>query len=233
MKIIIVGATGFVGSEILRQSLLRTDITSVVAVTRRALASSIQSQKLKNVVIKDYDQYDDDARSAFKGADGCIWTIAITPSKSANHPWEEVVRVCQTSTMVGLRTMYEAGVGKPFRFVYMSGIAAERDQTKTPSFRPKYSLMRGETESQVLSFAAEHSMEATAAKPGLITNPNNLAKRAFAGVLNLAVGLSSIYVGQIAAAMLDQVVKGIEKDPLLNDDLVKIAESVAKEGRMV
>lgn len=73
MKLIIVGATGFVGSEILRQSLLRADITSVVAVTRRALTSAPQSPKLQNVVVKDYDQYDSDAKSIFKGANGCIW----------------------------------------------------------------------------------------------------------------------------------------------------------------
>jgi hypothetical protein len=30
----------------------------------------------------------------------------------------------------------------PFRFIYMSGAAAERDQSKKPSFMPQYSLMR-------------------------------------------------------------------------------------------
>lgn len=73
MKLIIVGATGFVGTEILRQSLLRKDITSVVAVTRRALSPSSASPKLQNVVVKDYDQYNDEAKTAFKDANGCIW----------------------------------------------------------------------------------------------------------------------------------------------------------------
>lgn len=73
MKLIIVGATGYVGTETLRQSLLRKDITSVVAVTRRALTSPSPSPKLHNVVVKDYDQYNDEAKAAFKGANGCIW----------------------------------------------------------------------------------------------------------------------------------------------------------------
>jgi uncharacterized protein YbjT (DUF2867 family) len=73
MKLIIVGATGFVGSEILRQSLLRTDITSVIAVTRRALTPPALSPKLQNVVVKDYDQYSDEVKTAFKDANGCIW----------------------------------------------------------------------------------------------------------------------------------------------------------------
>lgn len=89
MKLIIVGASGFVGSEVLRQSLLRTDVTSVVAVTRRALTPPAKSQKLENVVVKDYDQYDEEAKTAFKNADGCIWylitcsTLPISDSSSA------------------------------------------------------------------------------------------------------------------------------------------------------
>ncbi|KAL5388180.1 hypothetical protein DPSP01_003169 [Paraphaeosphaeria sporulosa] len=259
MKLIIVGATGFVGTEILRQSLLRKDISSVVAITRRALTSPPSSPKLQNVVVKDYDQYSDEAKTAFKDANGCIWTIAITPSKSSNYFWEEVVRVCQTSTMVGLRTMHEAGMGKPFRFIYMSGIAGERDQTKTPSFKPKYNLcyklrlehlisvdfehfanfvfhtlglMRGATESQVLAFSKEKGFEAMAAKPGLITD-GGIAKRAFASVLYYTMSVPSIKVEQCAAAMLEQVVCGIEKEPLLNDDLVEVAMRMEKEGKMV
>ena len=41
--------------------------------------------------------------------------------------------------------MHESGVNRPFRFIYMSGISAERDQTKTPSYMPQYSLMRVST----------------------------------------------------------------------------------------
>lgn len=143
MKVIIVGATGLVGTELLRQALIHPSITTVIAVTRRALPSTLPSSpKINSVIVKDYDHYSDEAKSAFKGANGCIWTIAITPSKSSNFPWEEVVRVCQTSTLVGLRAIHETGTAKPFRFIYMSGIAAERDQTKTPAFKPQYSLMR-------------------------------------------------------------------------------------------
>ena len=31
---------------------------------------------------------------------------------------------------------------KPLRFVYFSGVAAERDQTKSPRFMPEHMLMR-------------------------------------------------------------------------------------------
>lgn len=80
MKLIIVGATGFVGSELVRQSLRRSDITSVVAVSRRALPSQPKDSdaaKLKSVVIKDYDQYSEEAKREFAGASACIWYAAF------------------------------------------------------------------------------------------------------------------------------------------------------------
>lgn len=69
-------------------------------------------------------------------------TVAITPSKSRGIAFEEVKRICQDYALTGLRAMHEAGVNRPFRFIYMSGRAAERDPTKTPPFMPEYSLMR-------------------------------------------------------------------------------------------
>jgi hypothetical protein len=72
-------------------------------------------------------------------------TLAITPTKSRSVPWDEVVKVCHDYTMAGLQAICEArGSAKssPLRFLYMSGMAAERDQTKPPKFMPKYCLLR-------------------------------------------------------------------------------------------
>lgn len=155
MKLIIAGATGYVATELIRQSLRRPDITSVVALARKTTPipsdvapGSSEAAKFTSVVVKDYEgpyDADDSVKKALAGADACIWTVAVTPSKSSAFPFDEIRRVCQTSTLAGLRAFHAArGAGKmsPFRFVYTSGIAAERDQTKTPSFKPEYLLMR-------------------------------------------------------------------------------------------
>lgn len=128
--------------------------------------------------------------------------------------------------------MHEAGLGKPFRFIYMSGIAAERDQSKTPSFKPKYSWLRGRTENQVLAFAKEKGFEAAAAKPGMITD-GGIARRAVASAIYCTVGVPSVKLEQCAAAMLEQVVCGIGQEPLENNDLVNIAVKIEKEGKLV
>jgi hypothetical protein len=69
-------------------------------------------------------------------------TVAITPGKSKLYSWDEVKRVCQESTLSGMTAMSEAGLNKPFRFVYMSGAGTERDPAKQPTFMPGYSKLR-------------------------------------------------------------------------------------------
>ena len=69
-------------------------------------------------------------------------TIAITPTKSRLHGFDYVKKVCQEYTELGLKTMYESGPAKPFRFLYMSGLAAERSRDKTPQWLPEYCWMR-------------------------------------------------------------------------------------------
>jgi uncharacterized protein YbjT (DUF2867 family) len=82
MKLIVAGATGFVASEVIRQSLRRPEITSVVALARKAVPppphaeSAEETSKLKSVVVEDYGEYPDDVKKEFAGADACIWSAS-------------------------------------------------------------------------------------------------------------------------------------------------------------
>ena len=161
-------------------------------------------------------------------------------------------RICQDFTMAGLQAMFEAGPAKPFRFMYMSGTAATRDPNQKPGwFMPEYTQMRvrlsfsplsstsqvvarqadawnasclqGQGEVMVLDFAKAHkgAIEACVAKPGLITSGTWRDTLMSAGLK--VTGLAgSVKVSEVAAAMLRQVVQGFEKEPLENDDLVRL-----------
>ncbi|KAI1188392.1 NAD(P)-binding protein [Nemania serpens] len=235
MKLIVTGATGFVGREIVRQSLSHPKISSVIALARRPVAApetplaGADLSKLKSVVIQDYEVYPDEIKKEFSGAGACIWTVAITPSKSKTYDFEEVRRICQTSAIACLRSMHEAGPAMPFRFLYTSGVAAERDPTKTPTFMPQYSLMRGETENQLLALGRElGGVEVAAAKPGYITASGDLTRAAMGAMITVASGIPSINVEDLAAAMLNQVVEGFEKEPLMPQDLIRIAGTISR-----
>ncbi|KAI1400751.1 putative nucleoside-diphosphate-sugar epimerase [Hypoxylon fuscum] len=236
MKLIISGATGFVAREVIRQSLSRREITSVIAVARKPvsipdkLEDDADPSKLKSVVVEDYDRYSEETRKEFTGVAACIWTVAITPSKSKMYDFEEVRRVCQTFTLEGLKAMHQSGVSQPFRFLYMSGAAAERDQSKSPRFQPEYSRMRGDTENKVLALATELDIEATVAKPGFITAPGEILRSITGTMIQWTVGIPSISVVDLAAVMLDQVVNGFEKEPLTPEDLVRIGRNISQRS---
>jgi hypothetical protein len=91
-------------------------------------------------------------------------TVAITPTKSKSIPFDEVKRICQTSTLAGLRAMHEAGLGKPFRFMYMSGFATERDMTKKPAWMPEYTLMRVRRECSRLDISPRTNLQDTSSE---------------------------------------------------------------------
>lgn len=78
MKLIVAGATGLVGSEIIRQALRNSDVTEVIALARKPVAMDDSSaSKLKSVVIRDYAEYPDEVKAELAGADACIWYDSV------------------------------------------------------------------------------------------------------------------------------------------------------------
>lgn len=81
MKLIVTGASGFIATEIIRQSLSIPKITSVFALARRpvspptTVAKGSDASKLHSVVVDNYGSYPDDVRKHLAGADACIWYV--------------------------------------------------------------------------------------------------------------------------------------------------------------
>ncbi|KAH8807463.1 hypothetical protein F5884DRAFT_899859 [Xylogone sp. PMI_703] len=238
MKVIIAGATGFVGTDLVHRALSNTAITSVVALARREVAvpqntTPEQAKKLKPVVCENFESYSEKVKQELSGAAACIWVIAITPSRSKTMAWEEVRKICLDYTLTGLETISQLQrdhAKEPFRFIYVSGIKAERDQTKKPLILGGYTLMRGEVENRVLEYAKKSggSVSACVAKPGLIDGPGRtgMIMTALQTVGTTIIGLPRVGVSEVSATLLDQAVNGFEKETLLNEDLVRIGRSV-------
>ena len=66
------------------------------------------------------------------------------------------------------------------------------------------------------------------AKPGIITAPGQYLKTMFAMLMKYAISLPNVDVADVSAAMLHQVIHGFEKEPLENDDLVRIGRQALK-----
>lgn len=88
MKLIVAGATGFVATELIRQSLSIPKITSVIAIARRPVSTpsnlgpSADASKLHSVVVDDYGSYSEDVLKQLAGANACIWYAIKFPLSS-------------------------------------------------------------------------------------------------------------------------------------------------------
>jgi putative NADH-flavin reductase len=89
MKLVVAGATGFVGGEVLRLALRNKSITSVVALARKEVpvpkhaGSEADISKLKSVLLEDWEgPYPDLVIEQLKGADACVWSVLLH-----SHAW--------------------------------------------------------------------------------------------------------------------------------------------------
>ncbi|KAJ5210898.1 hypothetical protein N7491_010713 [Penicillium cf. griseofulvum] len=235
MKLIVAGATGLLGTEVVRQSLQLHEITEIVALARNPvqLDEGIDSSKLRSVLTRDYGEYPDNVKAEFARADACIWTVAVTPFRTGGFDFAEVKRVCQDCTKLGFQAMYEAGPARPFRFMYLSTQGTPRDPTERPIIMADYQIMRCNTELMVLGFPAEkEGVEVCIAQPGVIANSTTWSQALVANlfrILNLfGRPLPNVQRNELAAAVINQVMHGFEKETLLNADLVRIGRRELK-----
>ncbi|KAK3207347.1 hypothetical protein GRF29_103g738502 [Pseudopithomyces chartarum] len=237
VKLIIGGATGFVASEIIRQSLSNPNITTIYALGRKPIpvpegtAPGADTSKLKSLVVQDFENYPEDVKAQIADADGAIWALAVLPQNTRGMPFEEVKKINQTYTLAALRQIEEARAAKQqkgtFRFLYISGPDTPRTPDgPTPPVFKEYIRLKGRIEVDCLEFAEKHrasGWEAAAAKPGLVmpNSPGLLMSvvGVFAGLIAGKIGIK-----EVAAAMVDQVSNGFEKEPLENADLARIGK---------
>jgi hypothetical protein len=76
MKIILTGATGFVGGEALKRAVAHPGISEVLVLTRRDLAAEQKAnEKVKVILHADFAAYPDAVLEQLAGAEACIWCL--------------------------------------------------------------------------------------------------------------------------------------------------------------
>lgn len=129
-------------------------------------------------------------------------------------------KACREAALVAARSGTNS---KPFRFIYLSGIIAERDQTKSLWYMQDFRRIRGQLETALLDFAnatdsrsSKNSFESYIVRPGMVlqNNGSNFSLKSMVGCL-----IPSVQVDVLAMTMLDLASKGGNQRLVENTDL--------------
>lgn len=141
MNVLIIGASGMVGSGVLRECLAATDVESVCSIGRAAL--DIQHLKLQQLIKPDFAANpatldDEDLRNI----DACFFCLGVT---SAGMTEEQYTKMTYTLTVSIAQRLCQ--LNPEATFVYVSGAGADSSESSSTM----WARVRGKTENAVLA----------------------------------------------------------------------------------
>ncbi|KAG5991937.1 hypothetical protein E4U54_003787, partial [Claviceps lovelessii] len=142
MEVIVVGATGYVGSAVLGRCIADASISRIHVVTRRPLAEEVMKgeearRKISVVMKTEWMGWEEAAMEGMRGARACFWCIGGRHTQTSRWTPEEYLRVtvdftvAATRAFVAMMRRERAAARAPaakddvFRFVFCSGDSSE------------------------------------------------------------------------------------------------------------
>ncbi len=138
MKIIVTGATGLVGAEVLRQAILDNEIESVTAIVRKPI--NIHHQKITTIIHQNFLDYSN-LEDVFKNNDACLWCLGISQSQVSK---EEYQIITYNYAIEGAKAMLNAN--PEITFLFLSGMGADSSEKSKTIF----ARVKGKTENALL-----------------------------------------------------------------------------------
>ncbi|KAH8115883.1 hypothetical protein DFH11DRAFT_1506864 [Phellopilus nigrolimitatus] len=128
MKLILTGATGAAGLEILRTAIADPAVSQITVLSRRALPSSIPpSNKVVHIPHTDFASYPPELLARLAGHGACIWALGVS---QRGMDEEAYTYITHDYPLAALQALDEAGVrgaDGQLRFVYFSGAGADAE----------------------------------------------------------------------------------------------------------
>ena len=139
MKILVTGATGTVGGDLIREAVKCELVDSIVALSRKPLEFS--DKKLRVVLHQDYLNYDS-IESEFRNVDWVFWCLGISQSQVSK---EEYIKITYDYTVKAAEMLRK--LNPSAGFIFVSGEGANEEGKATTLF----GKIKGKVESKLLS----------------------------------------------------------------------------------
>lgn len=212
----------------MQQTLLRSDISEVIAITRKPLSSP--DPRLHNVTIPDFGNLDaisDSTWLQISGADALVWAMgSYTFDDDVNLKFPLAFQEALARRM-GARE----GKSRPFRFILLGGAFTETNQSRWLYFLGGQRRMKGLLETQTLQFAEAISSNvnwhAHIIKPaGVLMGGDTYTN----GTAEYMFGLDFVIRGEeLGAFVADLAVRGNEKRVIENKEMVETGRRLRDE----
>jgi uncharacterized protein YbjT (DUF2867 family) len=215
MTVIITGATGTAGSEVLRRALADPGITDVLVLSRRPL--DVANARLKIALLTDFLDYSA-IQSQFAGYDACLWCLGVSQTEVSRQDYETITH---DYALAAARAMQPCG--ENFRFCFLSGGGADSAEKSSILF----ARIKGKTENALTRLGRPKAWHF---RPGYIhpvtVPPRRRIERWLAPLTPLIYRFLPSHIistVELATAMLFVARYGSLKTILENDDIRSLA----------
>ena len=141
MRIILTGATGFVGKEVLRHLLANEETEGVTCLTRRPIG--MEHPKLKTIFHADFTVWPAKLVEALADHSAVLWALGAKATDVSDIALYERITVTATLTFAAAVVSH---LRHPFRFCYLSGMGADPDEKSTFPWQRATRHMKGRAE---------------------------------------------------------------------------------------
>ncbi|KAI4157549.1 MAG: hypothetical protein LQ342_008189 [Letrouitia transgressa] len=163
MHLILVGATGLVGSGVLHNMLTNNSVTAISILSRRPVPMAKGHPKANVILHADFRTYPTNVLDQLKGASGCVWALGVSQNDVSKDIYEEITVDYPIAAGRAFSSLASA-----FKFVYVSGEGA----TLSPGiFTPYFGKIKGHAESELLKLSTLQeysSLKPYSLRPGAV-----------------------------------------------------------------
>lgn len=214
IKVILTGATGFVGEGILLECLLHPAVTTVLAVSRKPY--ELNHPKLKQYIVPDFTDLDN-ALKELKGYDTCFYCVGISSSGMDERTY---TKVTYDTTITFAQTLFKLNPNMVFNFI--SG----RSTDDSEQGNVMWARVKGKTENALrkIPFKDQYNFRPGFMKP----TPGQGNVKGFYKLISpiwpLIFPSTSCTMKEVGLAMINAALKGYTKHNLEVEDIKSLAQ---------